>query len=141
MRPSFLFAGIAASTCLVGQSLASVTTSTACSASNSICVLQDDTGCPSGCSTYAGGPSSLSFTGGSSCSSGVNICTCDYWQGHTKVYFTASGVVSADGDGVLKQSTADPQRCAERCRGASGCFSAFFRYWTCLLYTSPSPRD
>ena len=108
-----------------------------CSPSNPICVLRDDTGCPSGCSTHAAHSTRPSYTGGSTCGGGVNICTCDYWQGHTKVYFTASGVVSADGDGVLKQSTADPQRCAEHCRVTTACSHAMFRFSSgeCYLVT------
>lgn len=55
-------------------------------------VLTDDTGCPSGCSTAASPalgaqvaaadypPSVSSYTGGSSCSGGNNICSCD-WPG------------------------------------------------------------
>ena len=108
-----------------------------CSDGNSICLLQDSTGCVSGCSAHEY-LAEARYYGGSSCSSGGNICTVDYWKGHTKIYFTPSGTVSSDTSEVLKRDNAEPLRCAEACRDESSCGYAFFRFWSgeCFLMTA-----
>ena len=113
-----------------------------CSSSNLVCLLQSDTGCPSGCSASAQISPEPRFHGGATCSGGDHICTIYYWGSYTKLYFTlGGGQQSADSPAVLKKASADPLLCAEACLAEPSCTGAFFRFWSgeCFVATAASP--
>ena len=80
----------------------------------------------------------LAFSGGTSCSNGNNICTCDHF-GSRRI----SQQKFTDGAGqTLRRATAEPLRCAEACRVDAACTHAFFRVSSgdCFLLNACSSK-
>ena len=102
-----------------------------------MCVFDDSTGCPSGCSVNVPlGSSGERYHGGSSCSSGSGICTIDFWKDSSASYFGSpdGATVTASDPSVLKGAAGNAVYCSAACLASTTCRFAFFRYHTGACY-------